>query len=215
MQKPICNDADNGRPDDWDHTEENPTHCYPPTPPDDIKEALPHETRKIRMRAEELVTYQFDLEVPIHVGVTADALAAYLDDHPDLWVDHLGDDSFYSCSDREVIGDRTYYTDDAGYLEALASFSVKHLRLLQRWLTVPCPVCKAVPADDDTTHRTVAFAEPAEEGDEQKVNQIVAIACDGSWVVEPNRLGIYDLHWKDWTKNAPVVEATLVDAPTS
>ncbi|WP_329431037.1 hypothetical protein OG339_48620 (plasmid) [Streptosporangium sp. NBC_01495] len=213
MRQPIHNCADDGRPDVWQHTASDIVGCDLPTPPDDIEAALERETRTIVLRLEELITYEIELKAEVHTGVPRTALLDYLADNEDLWGDHVAN-NFFSATDRDILPE-TCFTDDAGYLEALDEGIDEHPEKLQRWLTAVCPVCGLTPSSDDTTHQTVATAESAAEGTEQKVTGVIAITCTGYRVVDPNLLGIMAPYWKDWTADAPVANATIVEAPSS
>ncbi|MEV0149752.1 MULTISPECIES: hypothetical protein [unclassified Nonomuraea] len=181
---PIRNLATDGRPDLWDHTTVTDPRCYEPIPPYEVEAALPRETRRVRIRVEELVTYEREMEVEVHVGVTPDELAAYLDSNTEQWADDI-EDHFLGASDREVLGEYTFFSDDAGYLANLAIHIDEGPKHLTRWLTLTCPVCGVQPAADDSAHQNIGW--------------FVGIACDGMRVVAPDRIGMDGTGWTDWT----------------
>ncbi|MEV4748988.1 hypothetical protein AB0K21_21640 [Streptosporangium sp. NPDC049248] len=202
----IRNCADSGRPDDWYHHDLPPGQdhedCYA-TPPNDVEAALPRTTRRMRVKVQELVTYQVDMEVPMHAGVSGDQLVFYLEKHDDLWAEQLSEETIIDTSDREVDIPGTYYLDDEGYLEALDGNL--YAPRVKKWLTVSCPVCGQTPSEGDTAHQAVTYEHT--EDPEPKTTEFVAIACDGSRVVNPNALHM-PIPWKDWTENTPNVQAT-------
>ncbi|MFG1709162.1 hypothetical protein ACFLIM_38825 [Nonomuraea sp. M3C6] len=185
---PIRNQAKDGRPDLWDHTTVTDRRCYMPIPPYEVEEALPRETRKVRIRVEELVTYDWETEFEVHVGVTPQELSSYIASHEDRWVDDL-ENNFFSACDREVLDDQTFFVDDAGYLANLAIGIEECPTSIVTWLTITCPVCGVQPAEDDTAHQNVGY--------------IVGIACNGMRVVNPDWIGMDGTGWTDWTQDQP------------
>ncbi|TDD36102.1 hypothetical protein E1286_38715 [Nonomuraea terrae] len=185
---PIRNLATDGRPDVWGHTRKPQITCYYPIPPYEVAEALPRETRKIRIRVEERVTYEVEREIKVHVGVTQDELADYLALNDDEWGEDI-EEHFFSARDREVISDCTFFTDDAGYLANLATGIEVCPKSITKWLTIVCPVCGVQPAEDDTAHQNVGY--------------FVGIACNGQRLVDPGWLQMDGTSWTDWTEPQP------------
>lgn len=181
---PIRNMATDGRPDLWDHITVTDPRCYVPNPPYEIEQALPRETRRVRIRVQELVTYDWEMEVEVHVGVTPQELPAYLDSNDDQWIDDM-EDHVYDARDREVLDSHTFFADDAGYLANLAIGIEACPKQIMTWLTITCPVCGVQPAADDTTHQNVGW--------------FVGISCNGMRVVNPEWLGMSGTDWTDWT----------------
>ncbi|MEQ4724718.1 hypothetical protein [Nonomuraea sp. B19D2] len=182
---PIRNLAADGRPDVWQHTTDTDRRCYMPTPPYQVEEALPRETRRIRIRFEELVTYDAEIELEVHAGVTPQELSSYLTDHEDLWLEEM-EKHEYGSSDRVVLDEHSFFADDAGYLANLAVGIEECPKSIQRWLTITCPVCGVQPAEDDTRHQNIGW--------------FVGIACNGMRVVNPEWISMDGTHWEDWTE---------------
>ncbi|WP_219459824.1 hypothetical protein [Nonomuraea rhizosphaerae] len=186
---PIRNQATDGRPDVWEHTTVTKPHCHLPLAPHEVEEGLPRETRRIRVRVQEIVTYDWETDFEVHVGVTPDELPSYIAAHEDRWIDDM-DDNFHESHDRQVLDNHTFFIDDAGYLASLASGINTHPKFIMQWLTLTCPVCGVQPGADDTQHQNVGW--------------FVGIACDGMRVVDPDWLGMEDVAWKNWAKSEPV-----------
>ncbi|MEV0617640.1 hypothetical protein AB0I81_30265 [Nonomuraea sp. NPDC050404] len=181
---PLCNQAADGRPDVWVHTTVTDPHCYTPNPPCEIEQALPRETRMVRIRVQELVTYEVEKKIKIHVGVTVAELPNYLAANDEGWSEDI-EDHFYDACDREVLDeDYTYFTDDAGYLAKLALQIEVWPRHIVKWLTLACPVCGVQPGADDTEHQNVGW--------------FVGIACNGLRVVNPAFIAMDGTGWEDW-----------------
>ncbi|WP_433235314.1 hypothetical protein ACQPYK_25130 [Streptosporangium sp. CA-135522] len=179
---PIRNLAKEGRPDLWDHTTAA-SRCFAPTPPYEVEEGLPRETRKVRIRVQELVTYEVEKEVTVNVGVTPQELAAYLSSHDEEWTDDI-EEHFLDACEREVLDDHTFFADDAGYLANLAVGIEEWPESIVTWLTITCPVCGSRPTEDDTAHQNVGW--------------FVGIACNGRRVVHPGWIGMDGTGWTDW-----------------
>lgn len=186
---PIRNQATEGRPDLWSHTTADP-FCPYAVPRVEADEALPREKRKIRIRVEELVTYDWETEIEVHKGISQDELPAYLADNEDPWVDGLDDRNFYAATNREVLHEFTFFNDDAGYLENLATVIETYPKKIMRWLTITCPVCGVRPSADDTAHQTVGY--------------FIGVACNGMRVVDPAQVSMDGTGWTDWTKKNTV-----------
>ncbi|GAA1768524.1 hypothetical protein [Nonomuraea bangladeshensis] len=182
---PLRNQAEDGRPDVWKHTTATNPPCFTAMPPYQVEEALPREIRKVRIRVEELVAYEREMKLSVHVGVTADELAAYLTDNTEAWADDI-EEHFFTAENREVVSGHTFFADDAGYLENLASYLETASQHLKKWLTITCPVCGVLPAADDTLHQNVGW--------------VVGIACSGARLVHPGWIGMDGTNWTDWTE---------------
>jgi hypothetical protein len=187
---PITNLATDGRPDIWRHTTDKGRRCDSPTPPYQVEESLPRQTRKVRVRYEELVTYDAEIELEVHAGVTPQELSSYLTDHEDLWLEEV-EKHEYSASGRLVLDEYSFFADDAGYLANLADGIEECPKSILKWLTLTCPVCGVQPSADDTEHRNVGY--------------FVAIDCNGVRVVDPDWIGMDGTGWTDWTR---VVDAS-------
>ncbi|MFF0770916.1 hypothetical protein ACFYUK_18670 [Nonomuraea wenchangensis] len=181
----LRNLATEGRPDVWRHITATNPPCFTATPPYEVEEALPREIRKVRIRVEELVTYDREIELSVHVGVTADELVAYLIDNDERWADDI-EDHVFGADNREVVTGFTFFADDAGYLENLASYLEAASQHLKKWLTITCPVCGVEPAADDPIHQNVGW--------------VVGIACSGARLVHPGWIGMDGTNWTDWTE---------------
>ncbi|GGO62999.1 hypothetical protein [Nonomuraea cavernae] len=181
---PIRNLAAEGRPDLWDHITTT-RRCIDATPPHEVAKTLPRETRRIRIRVEEMVSYEVEKEFEVHVGVAPQELAAYLASNDEQWSDDI-ENHFFDACEREVHDDHTFFADDAGYLAKLAIQIDEWPTHIVRWLTLACPVCGVQPAKDDTAHQNVGY--------------FVAIACNGTRLVDPGWIGMDGTGWEDWTK---------------
>lgn len=192
--RPISNAAEDGRPDLWDHSDypQDRPYCGNPTPPQEIADGLPREMRKVRMRVKEQVTYDWEMEIEMHAGVTSDALASYLTDYDEEWIDEMGEHE-YSAGDREIVEEHTFLADDAGYLANLADGIKQCNSLIRRWLTIVCPVCGVQPDQGDTAHQLVGW--------------FVGIACDGARLVNPEWIWMDGTGWTDWTQPQPETAA--------
>ncbi len=186
---PIINRAANGRPDVWGHTTVTNPFCPTPSPPYLVEQNLPRETRTIRIRVEEVVTYDWEMKFEVHLGVTPDALSPYLSDHEERWIDSM-EDNYHSARIGEIVSSRTYFADDAGYLACLDQVLAEHPEKITKWLTLTCPVCGVQPGAEDTEHQNVGY--------------FVAIACEGLYVVNPGWVGMDGSRWEDWTKDVTV-----------
>ncbi|QFY09582.1 hypothetical protein GBF35_25635 [Nonomuraea phyllanthi] len=183
---PLINQAANGRPDVWAHTTVTEPHCYTPNPPYEIEQALPREIRKVRIRVQELITYEVEKKIEVHTGVTMEELPDCLTANTEGWADDI-EDHFLAACDREVLDeDYTYFTDNAGYLAKLALQIEVWPKHIVKWLTLTCPVCGVQPGADDSRHQSVGW--------------FVGIACNGMRVVNPAFINMEGTGWEDWTE---------------
>lgn len=79
------------------------------------------------------------------------------------------------------------------YLVALNS-AIEEDRVPKKYLTDTCPECgQQIGYFDNEEH--IVISPPKKDND-----VILAIACEGYWVVNPNEIGLPRTWWQDWTK---------------
>lgn len=76
------------------------------------------------------------------------------------------------------------------YVANVAHVLTRTPEAIGQWVSHICPDCLEVPRRGDIDHITMENAGP----------DVIIVGCDGTWVVNPNAVGVEVPGWEDWSK---------------